>query len=511
MDWLLYGTGIGVVIVAICIAVSTTHVMPQTSTTFSMQPIIDLTKFMKDYDDESLDTMANYAMSTFKKTNHLHPVGSHKFSVGCYGPKVPVLDITKDWRQTQSELSAMQVAQGTVSSISVCTCIDKHVEIAFGNTEFPSLSQGIFTPQTLKIINQDLIYNTSRSAGNVPFLLTDQSQFERLTDIRKWCTKAASPVYTMHIGAVYNSRLMLLVGICLIIVGLDLLEARRFSCVQPEHSRLDMRWALDLVPLFIFLVVLARWQYDTDLRDKDMQPSFLIVFMLVLTGITVAVIIFFSIYANAYHRRQQMYNPIWERVFVDVPMIVGLAMVGLALKLQNDEHDEVVLLTTVFLLLAGGFVQHISNLVKEVYDIICMRFETKLLMALQAGNPHVHDSSDANKLIRTRTIMQHFGWTRVYSFFVVLFASVASWTLSSTTSNNHNPLQFFTQNQYVYFIIAYVVALSGLDMLYEAIPFVTEKDTTYGEDAANRMRKLIICVYVIFLLGSQYSLENSES
>jgi len=99
----------------------------------------------------------------------------------------------------------------------------------------------------------------------------------------------------------------------------------------------------------------------------------------------------------------------------------------------------------------------------------------------------------------------------VYAFVVVFFASVASWTLSSTTSNNHNPLQFFTQNQYVYFIFASSVALAGLDMFYEAIPFVTEKDTMYGEVAANRLRKLIIIVYLIFLLGTQYSLENSES
>jgi len=140
-----------------------------------------------------------------------------------------------------------------------------------------------------------------------------------------------------------------------------------------------------------------------------------------------------------------------------------------------------------------------------------MRFETDLLHALQSGNPHVHRSEDAAQLSRTRYIMQHFGWTREYAFVVVFFASVASWTLSSTTSNNHNPLQFFTQNQYVYFIFASFVALAGLDMFYEAIPFVTEKDTMYGEVAANRLRKLIIIVYLIFLLGTQYSLENSES
>ena len=510
-DVLLYGMALAVLVIAIALSAGTTHVLPQTSTTFSIQPIVDLTKFMANYKDEDLDTMADYAMSSFKKINYLHPVGSHKFSVGCYGPNVPVLDITKDWKETQMDLTAMQVAQNTVSGISVCTCIDQHVEIAFGNTEFPSLSQGIFAPTTLRVINYDLTHNTSGSAGNVPFLLTDQSQFDKVTEIRQWCAKTASPVYTMHSGAVYNSRLLLLVGICLIVVGLDLLEVRQFSEEEPQRNPLDLRWALDLIPLFVFGVLLVRWQVDTHLFDKDSKVSFLLIFLFVLMGITAVVIIFFSIFANAYHRRKIMFNGLWERIFVDVPMIVGLALVGLALKLQNDEHDEVVLLTTVFLLLAGGFVQHISNLVKVVYDIVCMRFETKLLIALQAGNPYVHSESDANQLIRTRTIMQHFGWTRVYAFVVVFFASVASWTLSSTTSNNHNPLQFFTQNQYVYFILAYIVALTGLDMFYEAIPFVTEKDTTYGEVAANRMRKLVIIVYLIFLLGSQHSLEMSES
>jgi len=258
------------------------------------------------------------------------------------------------------------------------------------------------------------------------------------------------------------------------------------------------------------MILLFRWQGDTNLGQEPFRLTFLMSFVYALIFLAVTVIVLFSFWANTVMLRKTMMNPLWERILVDVPMIIGLALVGLALKMQNEEHDEVVLLTTVFILLSGGLVQHISNLVKVVYDTVCMRFETKLLMALQAGDPWVHSKADGEKLDRTRTIMQHFGWTRVYAFFVVFIAAFASWTLSSTTSSNHNPLQFFTQNQYVYFIFAYIIALAGLDMFFEALSFVTERDTTYGEVAANRLRKLIIAVYIIFLLGTQYSVENSE-
>jgi len=92
----------------------------------------------------------------------------------------------------------------------------------------------------------------------------------------------------------------------------------------------------------------------------------------------------------------------------------------------------------------------------------------------------------------------------------VLLCGLFSFTISATTSLSLNPLQFITQNQYVYFVLAYVVALTGLDLFYEAIPFVTENDTQYGEEAADRLRKLFVCVYLIFLLFAQYTVEASE-
>jgi len=59
--------------------------------------------------------------------------------------------------------------------------------------------------------------------------------------------------------------------------------------------------------------------------------------------------------------------------------------------------------------------------------------------------------------------------------------------------------------------VAYILALAGLDMFFEAIPFVTNKDNMYGEVAANRLRKLVVSIWILFLLISQAAVENSES
>ena len=512
-DYLLYGVAVAVLLVAILLGTQTTHLLPQTSTTFSMQRVNDLTEFIDTYDAEDLDTLTNYQMSNFKRLKNLHPAGSHKFSVGCYGPTMPQLDLTSSWWLLQQQLSIQQQIAGTESSISVCRCIDEHVEIAFGNTTFQSVLEGAFVPMTLTALASDYVNRSGgvlRMSGNVPFQLSTQTEFDQLTEIREWCAKAAAPVYTMHEGGVYNSRLMLFIGLSFVFVGLDVMEVRRFCCDSGGNSPVNFMWVLDLIPFLVSVGMLLRWQYDTSLHKDNAKPSFLMTFLYTLICFCSIVVLLFSFWVNVFHRRQKKFHQLWERIFVDVPMIIGLAVIGCALKLQNDEHDEVVLLTTTFVLLAGGLVQHISNLVKEVYDIVCMRFDNDLLLALQSGNPWVVQSDDAAQLDKTRYIMQHFGWTRVYAFLVVLFAAIASWTLSSTTSSNYNPLQFFTQNQYVYFVVAYVIALAGLDMFFEAIPFVTEQDIMYGEVAANRLRKIIICVYIIFLMGSQVSLEQSE-
>lgn len=410
----------------------------------------------------------------------------------------------------------------------MCTCIDEHVLLAFGADIFRENVLGVFTPMTLaqaitkyQNINETNLEQTHtmqslhsdqyRMTGNLPLHLINDDQYEKLREMRAWCVKTAAPVYTMHVASVWNIRTLLLIGLAFVVVGLDLLGTRQFTTKDELYEHWHLVWLFDLSPIVALLINLMWWERTADLRQKDSQYSFLKVFVYGLLVVCLLVLVFFSLWANVYKRRRQKFNAMWERIFVDVPMIVGLAIVGFALKLQNDEHDETVLLCTMLLLLVGGLVQHISNLVKEVYDLVCSRFQEKLLNALQSGQSFVENKNDSVKLARTRYIMQHFGWTRVYAFVIVAFTAVGSWTIASTTSGSHNPLLFITGNQYLYFIVAYILALAGLDMFFEAIPFVTNKDNMYGEVAANRLRKLVVCIWILFLLISQAAVEHSES
>jgi len=310
---------------------------------------------------------------------------------------------------------------------------------------------------------------------------------------------------------VWDSRLLLLLGVSLMLIGLDLFSTRRLTHGNVLVIKWSLVWIVDFVPLFFFLVRLLMQRTDTHLIEDKSRTSFLMVFVFVAVAVTLAVLLVFSLWSNWYRQGGNKYNGIWERIFVDFPMLIGLGLVGVALKMQNDEHDELVLLATLLLLVAGGLLQHISNLVKVVYDIVCCRFQPELLNALNMGSECVKDDSDKEELEKTRGVLQHFGWTRLYGFFAVVLCALLSFTLSATSSLSQNPLQFITQNQYVYFVLAYIVALTGLDLFYEAIPFVTEKDSQYGEEAAERIRKLFVCVYLIFLLLSQYTVEASEA
>jgi len=520
-DWVAVSGGIVVLISAMLMYNQTTHSLPQTSTTFTVRPSQDLAELHSSSAADLFKSKAAFEASTLHLASHMEAFSALKYTLGCYGRTRPTLSAVAS--NAWANLSVRQLQKASTYAVSVCTCVDEHVNYAFGSTEFLGVALNNTVELYVDSASNNAIYEgfplqsmrhglarLPRMSGNVQARLTDDAQFEKVDDIREWCAQAAAPMYSLHVASVWNSRLLLLTGISLMLIGLDLFSTRRLVEGNLHVVKWSLVWLLDCVPFFFFLVRLLMEAVDTHLIEHKTPTSFLMAFVFLGIVITFAVLLVFSLWANWYRRGNGTYNGLWERIFVDLPMLVGLGLVGVALKMQNDEHDEIVLLGTLLLLLAGGLLQHISNLVKVVYDIVCTRFNSELLEALNTGATFVKDDSDSGMLDHTRVVLQNFGWTRLYGFFAVLLCGLLSLTISSTTSLSQNPLQFITQNQYVYFVLAYVVALTGLDLFYEAIPFVTEKDTQYGEEAADRLRKLFVCVYLIFLLLAQYTVEASE-
>jgi len=398
----------------------------------------------------------------------------------------------------------------------VCTCLDHHTTLAFARASV--IATRIQDELLAMGANRSRFQNyalhniaAGKMAGNLMMQPTED-EFKTIVTIKDWCKHTNTPQYTTKFALVFNTKLLLLVALSLIFVSLDVLDVRRTHYNTSDNRNLWV-WFLDIIPLIFFMVQFIRFQSDSKLHTVIKKGSTQTnSFLFMLTGVTgafsVLLLVLLTFFSKAHvlgsNYPHPRYNSMFERVFMDVPMIAGLTLLGITLKMQNSKHDETALFSTFVLLLAASLIQHISNIIKIMYDVVCSRLKPEVLQELQgAGESEL--SAKMHHITKTRHILQYFGWTRVYGFAVVIIFAVMSLTLSSTSASTHNPLSIYTQNQYLYFVFLFVTALTGLDFFYEVLPFVTEADTEYGVVAADRLRKFSVLAYIIFVMISQYT------
>jgi len=243
VDWIAVSGGIIVIVSAMVMYNQTTHTMPQTSTTFTVRPVVDLALLRGSKSGDLFKSKASFEGSAFYQTSRMQAFGALKFTLGCYGRNDAVLSevAATAWAQ----LSERELQAGP-SSVSVCTCVDEHVMRAFAGTLFLGAKIDDLAAQFSAGAGDHALYddfplvymhkhqgNLPRMHGNVPVRLTDDVQFERLAGIRDWCAQAAAPVYTLHVASVWNSRLLLLLGVSLMVIGLDLFSTRRLTDSNP--------------------------------------------------------------------------------------------------------------------------------------------------------------------------------------------------------------------------------------------------------------------------------------
>ena len=133
-------------------------------------------------------------------------------------------------------------------------------------------------------------------------------------------------------------------------------------------------------------------------------------------------------------------------------MIAGLAVLSIALKMQNAEHDKTILMSTFVLLMAAGLAQHISNLTKIVFDILCSRLKPEVLQELQGRQPvgdTASNSQHETRVKKTRHILQYFGWTHMYGFAIVILFAVFSFTIFDLGVHAQPPLHIRSESIHV--------------------------------------------------------------
>merc|ERR1711966_209366 len=161
-------------------------------------------------------------------------------------------------------------------------------------------------------------------------------------------------------------------------------------------------------------------------------------------------------------------NKVMRRVAVDVPFILGYALLGVSLQAESGVRDSTSLMLVFWMLFCAGLLQHISNVGKIIYDTLCRSTDSKLLDKLFHGNA---DTDAAKHLKRT---LQFFGYTRLFVFFTVFFTSIAYLTMTRE-SGDAVLTQSFLNGQLFYFTFAFFWSNVGYDILRELIPFTFEK------------------------------------
>ena len=544
------------------VSMSDRHILPQTSSTFSLQAVHGFK--MTDKNKDAFLSKAEYVKTDFY-TNKISPVTAVKYNKGCYGSST-LKSIADDIPATstngnmefmyQYTLNKLQRDEGGGNLASVCRCIDEYSARAFPlmeSSQHTLVSQGFDekypnpASEEHKALNMEYEYRAvvtvvprtaaqqtnydnlfaplkthEQFAGNFLYDLPT-ADYAHLTEIVEWCEQTALPQYTVKFESVIYSKALLLLALALVFAGLDVFGLRIKLCetgaADPKDTWRMLALLIEVLPVvgYAYLWWDKQWQghiQDSHALDVASKTTFLVMLVSLMVGTTVLLIFGVGVWttiAGTDTSAWRSSNRMLQRIITDVPMIVGLAVLGVALKLQNAEHDERILLSTLLVLTTAGLVQHMSSLVKIMYESICAKLSDDVLEKLQA--PKAADTNGNNvahaQLTRTREILQYFGWTRLYGFFVILLFVAISVTMSSSVAAV-NPLNAFTQNQYYYFVFAFIVAWTGLDFIYEILPFTSNEPDNYSEYSVERMRKISILVYIIFVMISQYTFESGE-
>lgn len=201
------------------------------------------------------------------------------------------------------------------------------------------------------------------------------------------------------------------------------------------------------------------------------------------------------------------YVPVLARVGTDLPLIVGFTLLGVSVMLQNGNTNYSFLDYNLFVILAICLLQHVSNVTKLFYDAVCRRTNSQVFQGLNNNNTSVggfHGPYSKEYMEKTNeelskkvtTVLQFFGWIRVWIFLLVTTFCVLLLTGTNELAKSL-PIGNFTQSQVFVFVLALFLSNVTYDMVRELLPVQFEK---HDADSA---RLYIITAYVLYYVVNQ--------
>ena len=187
------------------------------------------------------------------------------------------------------------------------------------------------------------------------------------------------------------------------------------------------------------------------------------------------------------------------RFVIDIPIIMGLTLAGVSVLLQNGYTNYSYLDLNIFLIICICFMQHMSNVIKMFYDAVCQRTNSEVFKQLYyKGESLEEDESTNEQRQKVTSVLQFFGWFRVWIFLLVtlgtaLFLTMTNELVKTTTMGN-----IFSSQVLVFALVLYLSNV-GYDVVRELLPVEFQKYET------DHTRFWIITLYLIYYNYNQYS------
>lgn len=478
-----------------------------------------------------------------------------KYTLGCYGDDITPNDafLALTAQQKYETLSQAQFNAGGYMPISTCMCIDSmyalsrkreaadttaattakgHIDSILGATKAAAVALYAGGLDTFA----DYIYTANMVAFNVDdtMLATEAKQKAYMLNSTLSCVRYGKPQYTEHYDGMVSVKRFILIAQAFILLGaLTMWGAAGSRNVTPSGTWNEKDhykgWYYGLTVIVVKIVLfIASIVFLSQIAADDQHTvhdnakytgfraegyttdyflvncMYIICWVMFVVNAAVFVVEAYYQWAGTPGNKNEILcwlfnrsaaSQIAVRVVVDLTVIVGFTIFGICVLLQAGVKNTTSVGTGAFILFTIGVLQHFSNVLKVLFTEMCAKTDQITLANLSTikDTTQVADQlkTTQNSTIRTRAVLQFFGYTRLLLFGAILGGTVLFLT-SARDSVVANTMVNMMNGQLLYFVMAYFWSNVGFDVLAELIPYMHEKMST------DAVRQLVMVAYICF-------------
>lgn len=184
----------------------------------------------------------------------------------------------------------------------------------------------------------------------------------------------------------------------------------------------------------------------------------------------------------------------WQQIRTDVPFIFGLVMLFTVYQLQAGIQNVHTVIYIVLLSLVLGFLHHICNLLRSVWNVLSQIF---LYDSVKPDDDEV--KFNAEQVLQMQTILHFIFWTRSYIYCLMgLCLYFYIFNVDSTE------LRFNKATSYFQTLIPYVAVLLFACILLPDIAWEMAPKTFKNMQDQWRKRTFLICLFIVYVNWKQF-------